>query len=459
MDMDDVLFSWQRFTEKGSSRSSMVNSVDPAAPIVSFTATDDNTISIKLKEPLVYALSLFGNTTNGGMILLPKETDTSFDPRTDMIGTGPFLLENYTQGVGFTFQRHPDYWDPDWALVDTVEMPIVPEYASALAQLKAGNIYRFAHVSSDIRSEDALPLKKEEPRIALYQSDLNTAGVVGNILAFGWLPEGDNPYVDERVRQAFSMAMDRDAYLNAFHNVDAFAAEGVPVDSRWSSALIATQEGWWLDPQSSEFGENAKYFQYNLDEAKALMAAAGYADGFVGKSNYVTTAELGQHPRSAEVMDGFISELGVDVQINQINYQREYQPNYRDGRGQFEGWGYVAAVGGHGNSGIGRLAIEYWSKGGGAYKGFSTTGRNDQAGDPAVDALIEKARVEQDEDTRRGLVYDIQRYLAKPMYAIPGPGYATGLTAAWPALANWRVWRGGRPNYKLWIDKTKAPFV
>jgi ABC-type transport system substrate-binding protein len=376
-----------------------------------------------------------------------------------MIGTGPFYLEEYTQAVGFNFMRHEEYWDPDWALVDRIEMPIVPEYAAALAQLKAGNIYRFAHTSSDIRSEDALPLKSETPDIALYQSDLNTAGVVGNIMAFGWLPEGETPLIDERVRQAFSMAIDRDAYLNAFHNIDNFESQGIPVDSRWNSHLIATQEGWWLDPQSSEFGENAKYFQYNLEEAKSLLSAAGYPDGFTAKSNYVTTPELGQHPRSAEVVDGFISELGVNVEINPLNYQREYQPNYRDGRGQFEGWGYVAAVGGHGNSGIGRLAIEFWSKGGGAYKGFSLTGGNDQSGDSEVDALIEKARLEQDLETRRSLVHDIQRYLAKPMFSIPGPGYATGLTAAWPALANWRVWSGGRPNYKLWIDETKAPFA
>ena len=44
------------------------------------------------------------------------------------------------------------------------------------------------------------------------------------------------------------------------------------------------------------------------------------------------------------------------------------------------------------------------------------------------------------------------------MYSIPAPGRAASLTAAWPALANWRVWQSGRPNYKLWIDTTKAPF-
>jgi ABC-type transport system substrate-binding protein len=157
------------------------------------------------------------------------------------------------------------------------------------------------------------------------------------------------------------------------------------------------------------------------------------------------------------VQDGFLSDLGIKVQINPINYLREYQPLYRDGRGQFEGWGYVAAVGANAGSAIGRLATEFWSRGGNAFKGFSVNGRNDQSGDPQVDALVVKGRVEQDAEKRKAIVNDLQKYLAKPMYSIPGLGVATGLTAAWPALANWRVWEGARPNYRIWIDDTKAP--
>ncbi len=458
LDMDDIVFSWERFSQKGSARSSIVNSVRPDAPVLSFTAVDARTVSIKLKEPLVYALGLFAGTTNGGLVVIPKETDTTFDPRGDLIGTGPFSLTSYTQSVGFSFKRNPAYWDQDWALVDQVDMPIITEYAAALAQLKAGAIYRFAHVSSDIRSEDVLPLKREEPRIAVYQGDFNSAGVVGGILAFGWLPAGKSIFLDERVRQAFSLAMDRDVYLDTFHNISRFRAEGVPIESRWHSHLVATQEGWWLDPRSKDFGPNAKYFKFDLAEAKKLLAAAGYPNGFEGISNYVTTPELGAHPKSAEVQDGFLRDLGIKVKVNAINYQREYQPNYRDGRGQFEGWGYVAAVGGHGESAIGRIAIEYWSKGGNACKGFSLTGQNDQSGDPQVDALVEKARVEQDAERRKTMVNELQRYLAKPMYAVPSLGTATGLTAAWPALANWRVWSGARPNYRVWLDERKPPF-
>jgi peptide/nickel transport system substrate-binding protein len=400
MGMDDVVFSWDRFAAKGSARSSIVNSVSPDAPVLAFAAVDSRTISIKLKEPLVYALALFGSTTNGGMIVLPKEADSTLDLRGDMIGTGPFSLSSYTQSVGFNFKRNPDYYDQEWAWPDTVEMPIITEYAAALAQLRAGAIYRFAHVSSDIKSEDVLPLKRDEPRISVYQGDLNAAGVTGNILAFGWLPAGKSPFLDERVRQAFSMAIDRDAYLDTFHNVTPLRAQGVPVDAVWNSHLGIVPEGWWLDPKGKDFGPNAKYFKFDRGEAKKLLAAAGYPNGFEGISNYVTTPELGAHPKSAEVEDGFLRELGINVKINPINYQREYQPNYRDGRGQFTGWGYVAAVGGTGGSAIGRLAIEFWSKGGGAFKGFSLTGQNDQSGDPKVNEMIVKGRVEQDTEKR-----------------------------------------------------------
>jgi peptide/nickel transport system substrate-binding protein len=461
MTIDDVVASWERMAAKGSARSGIVNKVSPAAPILSFTATDARTIQVKLKEPLVYALALLGGTTNGGLVIVPKETDSTFDPKQDMIGTGPYSLAKYTQRVGFTFKRNDEYWDKEWAYIDDIEMPIVTEYAQALAQLKAGNIYRFTGTtSSDIKSEDVLPLKRDEPRMNVYLGDLASAGVVGAILAFGWLPiDGKpSPLLDERVRQAMSMAIDRDTYLDTFHNVKNLAKEGIQIENRWDSHLISTQEGWWLDPQGKDFGPNAKYFKFDLAEAKKLLAAAGYPSGFEAPSNYVTSPELGAHPKSAEVEDGFLSDLGIKVKTNPINYTREYQPNYRDGRGQFMGWGYVAAVGSHGGSAIGRLATEFWSDGGNAFKGFSTTGQNDQKGDPTLDAMFLKGRVEADDNKRKAIVNDIQRYLGKAMYAIPQPGRAASLTAAWPALANWRVWQTDRPMHKLWIDTTKAPF-
>ena len=57
-------------------------------------------------------------------------------------------------------------------------------------------------------------------------------------------------------------------------------------------------------------------------------------------------------------------------------------------------------------------------------------------------------------------IADIQKKLAGHVYAIPMPGTATTFTMAWPALGNFGVFRGSAiPNWGLWVDQTKAPFV
>ena len=75
-----------------------------------------------------------------------------------------------------------------------------------------------------------------------------------------------------------------------------------------------------------------------------------------------------------------------------------------------------------------------------------------------VDSLIEKGRIERDTEKRKALMFDLQRHLAKAWYTMNMPGAATGFTMAWPAVGNFRVFRGSRYNYRLWVDDTKAPF-
>jgi peptide/nickel transport system substrate-binding protein len=456
-DVDDVLFTWDRFTRVSSNRASISNALNPQAPVISLTATDSRTVVLKLNEPIVHALVLFASERSQGIPFIPKETDTTFDIRKDIIATGPFMLGEYTPSVAFTLKRHPDYWDKDWALVEQIDLPIVPEYASALTHFKAGNFYSMGSYSATpgVTPEDVLPVVREEPRIGIYQGELRGTG---SAMYFGWLPEGKSPFLDERVRQALSMAWDRDLFLDTFLNVSNFEAEGLPMVTRWSAHIGADAEGWWLDPKGKDFGPNAKYFNHDLSEGKKLLAAAGHPNGFEVVSNYITGPQLGV-PRHKEVTDAFMSELGIRVTVNSIDYAKEYTPLYRDGKGQYVGWAYTSAVGGVGSDDpLVVLANEYWSKGGTpAFRGFSTSGKNDLAGDPQLDALIEKARLERDTEKRRGLAFDIQRYLAKAMYAIPSPGAASGFALAWPCLGNFMVQRGTRPYNQLWIDDTKAP--
>jgi peptide/nickel transport system substrate-binding protein len=465
LDIDDVMQTWNRFVKGNGARVNVVNSVNPEAPVLSLTATDARTVVMKLKEPVVYVLEFFSSSNaSSGLAIASKESDGGFDSRQEMIGTGPYVLESYRPSQGFTFKRNPEYYAPDDALLAQIDMPIIPEYAAALAQFKAGNIYSFGSYSAapKITADDILPVVREDKRIAVYLGDQAYPAATGStrrIMAFGWLPDGKSPMMDERVRQAISMSWDRDLYLETLFNTSAFAREGMAMDLRWDTHVSSQSEGWWLDPRGKNFGANGKFFKHDLAEAKKLLAAADYPNGFDVQSNYVTGPEL-PTAKHAEIIDGFHRELGLRPTVHGIDYAKEYQPKYRDGHGQFEGYAWMTNVGsGPVRDATAVLASEFYSKGGAtSFKGFSTTGKNDQAGDPQINSMIEKGRVERDTEKRRALVHEMQRYLAKSIYSLSSPGTATNFMVAWPCIGNFSVYRGARPNYRLWIDQIKAPF-
>jgi peptide/nickel transport system substrate-binding protein len=462
MDTEDVLFSWQRFSETGTDRRFLSNAANPDAPVLSVEAPDDETIVFNLQEPVVFLLPALTPAQTGKPSIIPKETDSTFDIRSDMIGTGPFMLESYAPTVGFTYKRNPDYYDKDFPLIDTIEMPLIPEYAAALAQVKAGSIYSYSAGNSVIQAEDLVPLKNDVPDLVMMEAP--PTGFSVRSLIFGWpATEENKPFKDERVRQAVQMSWDRDAYIDAFNNVSGLEADGLPVTTYWNTAVAAGSGSWWLDPQSSEFGPNAKYMKRDIAEAKKLLEAAGYADGIDVTSSYIGGPQLGaDFQRSVGVCDEFSKEAGFRPTAKVIDYTSEYVPNIRDSNGKFDGWAYRAG-GSPANDAVAYFSTLYHSRyGGPGFLGFDSGGKGDGSGDPELESLLNKARAETDIEERRELVYEIQRHLAKAAYAIPHPpGTASFFYLAWPALQNFQVYQGDRRQqpYHWWIDPTKAPLA
>ena len=266
------------------------------------------------------------------------------------------------------------------------------------------------------------------------------------------------------------MAIDRDLWIDARFNVSQFAKDGLAQEVRWNSHLNADWTEWWLDPKGKDMGPNSQYFQYNIAEAKKLMAAAGYASGFDATSHYpVQVFNLGGE---AVPLDGMIQQLGIRIKLNPItDYNGEYIPKISLGQGQFEGWGYRAITGTVPIriSETSALMAMHHPSSGGSFFGYSTNGKNDKSGDPEVIALLNKARAEANKEARKKLIFDTQRLLAKKMHSMMLPGGASGFSMAWPALKNYRVYSGhlGGPfnspasdaAYRLWLDQTQAPFT
>jgi len=460
----DILFSWDRFAAKSQGRGNLANSANPNAPVLGVTATDDRTVVFKLNAPIVYFLSQLTPGQTGSFQMFPKEADTGYDPRKELIGTGPFVMSKYTPSQGFTYTKNPDYWDAKNVLLDQVDYPIVLEYAQQLAQLKAGNIYTLmGTTASGLRQDDVLVTMKDAPQLKTYlvtQSGFNP----GNAIQYGTQPtEANKPFKDERVRQAFSMAMDRETYIDVFHNVTNLEKEGLPVQTYWHTA-IGPAPGWRLDPKDSKaFGENAKYFKYDVAEAKKLLAAAGYGNGLDIITSYIKGTELNTNganfQKTAEVRQDMLRAIGVKPQVNLIDYTTEYLPKYLSNAGKFDGLLYRTGVA-SANDAVVWLDWRYKTQGGDGWIGFDAAGKGDGSGDPQVDALLTKARQEVDINKRKELVNEVQRYLGKAAYAISLPGSADTFDLAWPALQNHRAFNGDRRTHAVswWLDDTLEPF-
>lgn len=220
----------------------------------------------------------------------------------------------------------------------------------------------------------------------------------------------------------------------------------------------------WLDPRGKDFGPYAKYFQHDVAEGKQLLAAAGYPNGVDVTSNYIGGPQLGaDFQRQVGVTDEFAKEAGFRVKVRTLDYNSEYAA-FRDGNGKYDGWMYRSG-GSPANDATAYFSALFHSKYGGTdFLGFDAGGKGDGSGDPQLEAMLNKARVEMDLEKRRALVHDMQRHLAKAMYGIPfEPGDATFFYLAWPALQNFQVYQGDRrgspyATFSRWLDQTQPPF-
>ena len=459
LDSSDVVFSWDRWAATGTNRQDLVNAVNPAAPVLSLTATDANTIQVKLKEPISSILSGFTSQLQGQYFILPKEAD-SFDVKKNPIGAGAYYLSEYIPSSKLTYTRNPNSYDKN-SYPEKIETPIITENAQVIAQLISGGIY--AHYQA-VPPDSVVQIKKDQPKIALYKTDINNVGVSA---FFGFKSGSGAPFKDERLRQAFSMAMDRDLYLDTWANISKFQADGLEVETKWNTAARPQDyKGWYLDPQSNDFGENAKYYVHNIAEAKKLMSAAGFANGISMDSHEAAGTNYGlNYAPQIEVVHGMAAEAGFKFTRQQYQAPAPWNADYRDSRGFFDGIAFrltpVPAEPGEG-------LFALYNKDGSFNYGFDAEGKGLASlqgpflGDPTADDLTKKMRTEFDGAKRIQHAHDLQKYLAKKQYFHHAFGSATGFNVGWPAVQNFGVFNGLSWGYlfkRFWIDSTKAPLA
>jgi ABC-type transport system substrate-binding protein len=459
------MFSYKKFVAENPSGANVDNSRNPLAPVTSFTMPDATTIVVKLAKPDATIIPLFSATDH--LFIMPKESDGGFDPKTEVRGNGPWQLKEYTPSVRFIWQKNPNYYISNRPFPDTLERPIVTEHAQQLSQFRAGNIVTDVVANSQ---QDVIQLKKDVPKANLVLPSSSPTGLTPSIW---WGYEGDSPFKDQRVRQAFSMLVDRDGYNSAINNADAFKSAGLAVDAKYNTCITAGWGPYWLDPQNKDFGDNAKYLQFNEAEAKKLLSAAG-ATSIKTEAFFNNEGTYGpSYTQAVQVLTGFFTNAGADVKQSGFPYSQylnTYYFAYKSGAsaqgtgGQAQGFNGYAVEAERPYASAVNLMLGSWHSAGGSFHGMSPNGVNAFKGDPQVDSMIEKIQSEFDSAKQVSLTHDLIRYITGQSYMIPNPVANRGYTLWWPTLANVGVkerWAGNNAVWTeeyidWWIDASKA---
>lgn len=445
---EDVVLSWDKFASVAVYRTDLANSASKEAPVLSFTASDPKTIEIKTAFPdaqLLPAMNFWG-----GLWILPKESFIGgYDAAMEMRGTGPWVLENYQPSVAFRFRKNPNYYDAaQYPLMDGVELPIILDAGQAQAQFKAGNVYLGggggSRPGAGISASDILGLHTE---VKDSRIDLDAPFIWGSTISLSY--RDGSPFKDRRVRQALSMLLDRDAFIEVFGDLKRFQAAGLKMKAYWTTPLSGGWGPYWLDPKDAKFGSNAKYLQYNVGEAKKLLAAAGYPDGFETPFTYVAGPRYGHDwGQRGEALMAMLGQGGIRCKANPVDYNSVWIPQFLRNQGDIEG---VAMYGNGGRGDVGQWLQVF----------FSSYGPNNQVGTnfPELDALIGRQRSELDPNKRIGIVHDIQRHFAEQMPAVPQGGSTELPTLNRKGLHGpdtYSMWQAGvdgaELDVKYWLD-------
>jgi peptide/nickel transport system substrate-binding protein len=381
--------------------------------IDSIETPDNYTVKFNLRMPDPYFMFTLCGTSIGAHEVAEQDGDLN----KTLIGTGPFMLEKYTPGVGISFKRNPDYWETGKPYLDRVECTYITDPSQRLAAFRAGQLDRVAEGKSNTDAiRTSVPTAKIVPGI----------NIQGSCLSFS-LKQTDKPWADKKVRQALQYAIDYDGLIQAVLN-----GSGSRTD--------------YLAPSFADWG--ARKIQdlpkYNIAKAKAMLADAGYANGF--KTTIVQhTNRMDAWGGAVEPLAAQLKAVGIDAQIIPAA-QADFVSKTRAGDYDLAGTVLLCAA----PDPDGSLSYMYRTKA--AYN-------RSQYSNPVVDDLLDKQRKSVGNvSERQGYVKQIMAILADDVPVIP-LFYQFDFSITQPWVHGWE--NAGDPSTStawyevanVWLDK------
>jgi len=339
---------------------------------------DDHTLQITIDSPKAYFLAKLTYPT--AFVVDQENVESPRHPWTDRPnGTGPFRLAEYELGLRIVLERNEFYYGTPKPALERVNFLLAG--GSPMTMYETGGLDAVSVGMADIERvlDPSNPLNKELsitlPTLSLFYIGFNVQ---------------KPPFDDQKVRQAFNYAIDRDKYVEVVKKTQV-EAEGI------------------LPPGMPGYNENLKGYSYDPERARQLIAESRYGDTINLPEITLSVSGGGGSParQVAAIVEMYKQNLGVDIAIQQTEWAT-YLQDLRAHRYQMFGLtsGWIA---------------DYPDPQSFLDILFHSESRNNDTdySNPEVDRLLEEARVEQNYEKRMAIYQQVEEMILEDAPIVP----------------------------------------
>lgn len=321
---EDFVYSFQRVTDPevaapyAETVLGMVEGYDEAVAgnpeALKVEAPDENTLVVHLKDATPYfeSLAAFATLSPVQKETIEKNDDAWATKAETYVSNGPFYITEWVPSSYILMEKNPNYWDAENIKLDGIKWNLIEDSNAAYNAYNSGEVLMI----KDVPTEEVPSLKDNEefhvePIIGTYYVSMN---------------DEKEPFNNKDVRKALSLAIDREYLANTL------------MQGTYSPAGNFMGPGW-TDTDGTEFVKNSnggkEYisttdYEKNLEEAKKLLADAGYPDGKGLPALTYTTNDAGYHKAVAEYLQQAWKELGVNLSVDIVEWA-SFTPMRRNG--------------------------------------------------------------------------------------------------------------------------------
>ena len=287
MDAEDVKFSLDRARAEDSANAQKAL----FAGIASVEAVDPTTVKVTLTEP--NGNFLFNMAWGDAVIVAPESIENI---KTSPVGTGAFKFSDWVQGDKIELVINPDYWGTP-AVLDNATFKFISDPTAAFAAVMAEDVDAF----TGFPAPESLAQFEADPRFQVLVGSTEGETILST-------NNKQPPFDDVRVRQAVAHAIDRQAIIDG-----AMFGYGTPIGTHFA-------------PHNPAYVDLTGQSAYDPEKSKALLAEAGFADGFE------TTLHLpppSYARRGGEIIAAQLAAVGIKAEITNVEWAQWLETVFR----------------------------------------------------------------------------------------------------------------------------------